>query len=207
MPVIRAQVRLKATSGLAEDDVINTWHYEDTSASPSTNSTAVRAAFTTFYQAIDTYLSDYLSNATNACETELYNLDDPTPRQPFGFGSFTLTPSTAVRLPPEISCCLSFRGDYTSGTPNARRRGRVYIGPLIGTTNNDGTFDTGFITALLNNGEILADTINALSGASFGIWSPTGSVFTPATRMWVDNGVDIQRRRGQAATSRVEVAI
>lgn len=206
MAVILAQTTLAASTGVPADEIVTTFHYEDTNPSPSTNASAVRALMFSFWQDIDAFLSPLMASTSGAHETQLYNLDDPQPRQPFSFGAFTLA-GTGTALPPEVACCLSYRGDYVSGTPNARKRGRFFVGPLNTTALTGAVFSTSFLNTLAVAGQDLAQGLNALTNIEFGVWSPTANAFTPATRVSADNACDVQRRRGRLATSKVDVAI
>jgi hypothetical protein len=79
----------------------------------------------------------------------------------------------------------------------------VFIGPLI-----PGVVDTPTTTVPPQVGStfrtVLAAAALTLAEAEVGwsVYSPTTGLFVPITGGWVDNAVDIQRRRGGAATAR-----
>lgn len=201
MAIILVQTTLAMDSNIPADAVVNTFHYEDTSGSPGSNTAAVQTAVQQFYTDITTYLSAALSSVTSAHQTQYYNLDDPIPRQPFDEFNFTNGGGSGSE-PPELACCLSYRGLYASGVANARRRGRFYVGPLSTACIAPPVLALAFIQALADAGEDLFESINAITDVEAVVWSPTEGAATRITEVWVDNAVDIQRRRGIAASAR-----
>ena len=105
-------------------------------------------------------------------------------------------------LPEEVACCLSFEAVPAAGTNQARRRGRIFLGPLAQTA-----LDTTISTAPSRpNPALIASVFTALSAASV-LWSvswewmvnsPTIGKYSSASvaRAWIDNAWDTQRRRG-----------
>lgn len=151
-------------------------------------------------------------------------------------GPATMVPG-ADRLPNEVAACLSFHADLDgvveeeAGTssipsteeaidqgaptthpgharPRARRRGRLYIGPLINntilhTTPNPRMSD-GFLLAMREGGVRLIDgNDDAGSGGSWGVWSRRDQQVHVITGGWTDDAIDTQRRRGVKAAARV----
>jgi hypothetical protein len=106
-------------------------------------------------------------------------------------------------MPPEVAICLSYQAAKISGVPQARRRGRVFIGPLnTSAMGTDGRPATAFINALVGAADALKDP----AGAPDWDWS-TWSSFDPTVSTvidngWVDNEFDTQRRRGRKYTTR-----
>lgn len=90
--------------------------------------------------------------------------------------------------------------------PQARRRGRIYLGPfgqtVLGTTavTSDRPLAAA-VTAIANAATALA-TATAGAVVPWVIYSPTNGSGAVVTDGWVDNAFDTQRRRGVAATSR-----
>ncbi len=135
---------------------------------------------------------------------KLTDLDDPQPRYPFyeEVWNMSSAPSTAS-LPPEVAICMSFQGDRVSGTPQARRRGRIYVGPLRSSTlGTDGRPSAGTMASMDALASAFLTAALGMASTDWGIWSETGSIFTPVTNGWIDNEYDTQRRRGRVATSR-----
>lgn len=192
-------VRLPYTSGVAEDASVNVWH--------SISDDDVEAAgfadlLVTFYQAIDTHFSALLSVAANACTVTTYDLADPTPRVPIDVQSFTIV-TGALQLPPEVALCLSFQGIRISGLPQARRRGRVYLGPLADNAQDTGGRPTGtVISAVVAAADaLLGGSVQGTSGI-WAVYSPTNDQTVPVNNGWVDNEFDTIRDRGRRATAR-----
>jgi hypothetical protein len=148
-----------------------------------------------------------MSNLQNwaASNIKFYDLSDPKPRAPFYDANFTIggTPQSS-HLPRELAICLSFQGARVSGSAQARRRGRVYLGPL-GLTSNDST--TGRpLAAAISSIQGAAGTLRSASGSGVWTWIVVSEVAglndVIVTNGWVDNAFDIQRRRGVTPTSR-----
>lgn len=207
MSIIRAQVRLHHSSALPEDDAINTFHFQSEVAGRSVSDdwTAIYNALTAFYGSIDTYLSRELSGQPTVT---IYDLSDAEPRVPTLELNMTGVsfPASDNALPEEVALCLSFQGVAVSGEPQARRRGRVFLGPINGSANTvDGRPTTSFLNAVATAAGVLVD----ISGPSWVVYSrtddPTPGVDSVAPLVnngWIDNSFDTQRRRGQAPTAR-----
>jgi len=207
MTIMRAVVRQHHDSALPEDDMINVWHFNTDVAGPSTSTdhADVFNRLQTFYQALDTYQSRLLGAQPTLT---IYDLHDPEPRVPVYEANMTgmAYPSTGNPLPSECAICLSFHGVQVSGSPAARRRGRVYLGPW-----NDAALDpTGKIAgALLTAIDGAATALLASGTTEWAIYSRTDlPVVTDLDEGvtvvggWIDNAWDTQRRRGEAPTSR-----
>jgi hypothetical protein len=148
--------------------------------------------------------------AQNGHEIKYYLLPGPgKPNYPFEIDFFNLfTAPTGTTLPTEVALCLSFQGLKAAGAPQARRRGRVYIGPLDEATNTDGRPSTTVISAIVTAATTLSSAVTALgAGYEWGIWSVTDQHFVPAIDGWVDNSWDTQRRRGVDPNSRTTFLI
>lgn len=210
MGFMRVQVSLDRDSGLPEDVVQNVFHILTPVPIAGPISEDVFDVIQLFYEQIDTYLAKTLSGAIHY---KSYNLDDPTPRAPVASRDDTITPGTVDPLPAELAACLSYRADYESGEPNARRRGRIYVGPLgsnsaTASPTGDVWLASTFVTLLAQAGADLRDAINSIP-SSWCVYSPTtdateslGNSFFDVVTGWVDNAYDVQRRRGSDATTR-----
>lgn len=201
---IRVQMTMEADSGLPEDRVVNVWHTRGSKGDPAGNE-GVADIFRNFYIAIGPLISGWISRA-DAPVLSFYDLADPEPRVPFyeqnaGFPG----PASSDDLPTEVAICTSFRGNYISGTPNARRRGRIYVGPLTqACLGDDGRPAT---TARDTIAEATEGLVNALLDYEDGIrqlvvYSRVDNQASNVTQGWVDNEFDTQRRRGRRATAR-----
>lgn len=221
MATLRAMFVAQGATGLSEDRVVNTFHF-DGPQDLEAHRTSVVAALTSFYTtlqlsgaSVSRYISPWIQRAA---ELRIYNMADAQPRQP------TIHPITleaagdpTTHIPEECAVVLTFRA---SAPYTARRRGRIYIGPL-----NDFAVIPGSATTQTHvDGtmqQVLADAAEALA-ASSADWAvrsagarvpranaqaPLGALLAEAyyrvTNGWIDNAMDSQRRRGPDATSRL----
>lgn len=220
--LMRAQVTIPLDSAIPEDSIVNTFYFDgdDLGGGLTTDAEyhgAVQSLLTAFYQSID---GNMLANSvTTPATVKIYDMRDPTPRVPEFTFTIGLTDTAQSPLPGEVALCASFQADLVSGVNQARRRGRVYIGPLASTAsfatvvNGQLRPHAAVVQALADACNVLADGIDTTgNGAhvSWAVYSPTldiaGTIddaFNDVTNGWVDNSYDTQRRRGAAPTSRV----
>lgn len=217
--VVRCQVNL--TPGFdPKFQIMNTWHCVTVGAT-STHDAASSFAIglNAFYQTIDTYFSQYLGG--NVPFFRAFDLSHPMPRQPVYETSLTTLASASTWLPREIACCLSYKGLYLSGVSPKRKRGRIYLGPLaLATvdTANDGLFTSTFVNAVAAAATTLVTTSSASSTYRWCVYSPTtdpessnpaggagsdADCWDAVTGGWVDDEIDIQRRRGVGSGTKV----
>lgn len=227
MPVYRAQVSLEHISALPEDRSQNNWHFDTGAIDPtSVNFDAASGVIWAFYEmavAPSLAVSDYMSASLDgAFHIDWYDLDEAPPRVPVHVYDNTITPGGAS-LPSEVAAVLSMHGPFVSGSDPARRRGRIYVGPLstgaIVTTAGVTRLESGFMTAVRRSARA---ALNAFDANAIFVWSVVSSgardntnqsipyedrpllprQVVPVVGGWVDNAIDIQRRRGEAATVR-----
>ena len=210
MAIIRANAVFQGPSGLPEDQFINTFHFDSSGTPYEDDAPLAAAALIEFYTAITTPTAaavDWFLSNTLLPQAEIvtYNLDDPEPRIPTSF-PFTIDPepkSTDRNYPEEVAVCLSFRG---APPITARRRGRVYIGPLSTRAAETGLTTPSRPSPSFRN--VLAESAVRLlaSGGTGPAWVIRSLTPTPNTVLvqggWVDNAWDTQRRRGLDATTR-----
>jgi len=199
MPAYEVQMTIFPVSNLAADAATNTWSVD---ADDDTAAETFETFLEDFYDTMAPYFSDRVRQ--NDHVYKIYDRADPTPRQPIAEGTFNLSSApSGAGMPPEVALCLSFEGLPTSGIPQARRRGRVYIGPLDTTTGGSGGApSSAFVTALANAGDTLLTASNAAATWTWCVWSTVNSANVPIARGWVDAAFDTQRRRGVAPASR-----
>lgn len=197
----------------------------------------IEDALIAFYNSVATgatktiaaFLAQSMSRVTNRAKIKFYNKNINPDSGDFGspirttswtLGAIDAGPPTG--LTGEAACCLSFEGDLTNipeteanpspppafFRPAARRRGRVYIGPLneAAIQENSGTdFEVKPSSALLSSlrfsGEDLRD-YPLTGGWEWVVYSPTDDQAYTVVTGFVDNAFDTQRRRGNASTSR-----
>lgn len=244
MPLLRAQVVLKAQSGMPKDNVVNTFHVLGANNSAA-HAEAVAEKVRDFYvvdtptttEALSAKLSWHL--ATNGHEVRVYEINvDANVTEPYEGAPpihvevFSLLgrPAENSDLPSEVACCLSYRNTTNPSVPAARRRGRIYFGPLILTGQVAQGADhfsrpNATLTADLRAaGDKLKDDLTALNAPwvvysrpyagrgpeekrrANGTFLPAlpargGAVYT-VDQVWTDDAFDTQRRRGPAATAR-----
>lgn len=222
--------RLPRVGGAPEDDTLNDFAFLLADAGTPDVDDAFDAVVS-FYNTVqvipDTdyavagWLAETVSRAANACRLDAYDLTGALGGGPHGSPFATRLWTLGANafgnpaLPSEVAAVLSFHSDLDGiperdpgppqTRPAARRRGRVYIGPLDRQAA-DSAANT--IPVTLRSG--LVDTLNAaatlLAGAasaSWSVWSRAGAAFYgPMVGGWVDDAFDTQRRRGEAATIR-----
>jgi hypothetical protein len=110
-----------------------------------------------------------------------------------------------------MALCLSYKADYVGGFPQARQRGRIYLGGFAtllaaGSASSFPAVSSTSRTAIATAATALKTGLFA-DGWVWVVLSPTNvalnaqNTFT-VTGGWIDNAADTQRRRGQKATAR-----
>lgn len=209
MPIIRATVTIPMDSGVAEDAVTNTFHFNVTDA--VAGSADIEAKLEEFY-GVNTTTGDSIFGSIMSGNVDnlnvvlrTYNLSDPEPRVPVLTSTLSGLPGPpASALPPELAICLSYRAAYTSGTPNARRRGRIFIGPLNDSVNGAGIAGDVVVFSARDTIAAAADRLATASDAvsDWVVRSDVGNTTATVIAGWVDDAFDVQRRRGIRATAR-----
>jgi hypothetical protein len=216
-PKAIAQCVLYRKGLIPEDNVVNVLHFEGDDA-PTTDDRqhwddlvpGLVSRLQTFYSSIGGILASTLAGTG---QVKVYDFSDPKPRVPRVVAPLTFTAGSGA-LPAEVAVCLSMVGAPVSGKPQARRRGRIYIGPLIAamggstSTQPDLLPTTGNQDIILNAAKIMATG----SAGSFrlAVHSPTSEAqnpggddsWTDVATLYTDNAFDTQRRRGARATLR-----
>jgi hypothetical protein len=210
--VIRAMMVQPMKTSIPKDSITNSWHVKVRAGTAFTQSIAQSFidGVKPVYESVANYRSADMQ--PSAAHWVFYDLSQPKPRAPLFdlTAGFTLTQQTNT-LPHEVSLCVSFQAPRFSGLPQARRRGRLYIGPWS-VASNDGLLGrpaaglrTGLTTALQT---FLTLSKNAGTLWEWLVYSPTGDAAGAATPFaavdngWVDDEWDIQRRRGLLPTTR-----
>lgn len=201
MPAMRVQAILKTDSALPEDWVTNSWCF--TGTDPFSDATAVNAAIKAFYDdLINTCLSGWI--AQNDHQLKWYDLPGVTPNYPVGEFSFNLSSNpSAVTMPHEVAMVMSFQAPRVPGFPQARRRGRLFIGPsaqAVGAADRPSA--TQITTLATAGGDFLAAIQAIASDVEWAVWSQADQAAVGVANGWVDNSWDTQRRRGVKPTSR-----
>jgi len=189
-------------SNLAEDAVVNTWHFDTAAIDLATAAQELSKDLGAFYVA----LRPIMSSVLRTLAFRFYDLGTPAPRAPVQgtFATWTPPPTSFVPLPAEVALALSF---YSSRNL-PRQRGRIYVGPLntsasgsIAAGDVDVRPSTSAVQSVADAAKLLADNVS-VKGMRLGVFSTVDNLLRPVTAGWVDNGYDTQRRRGGKATSR-----
>lgn len=207
-----AQIIIPFSTLIPEDVSVNTFHFSG-SDTVSDAAPTIKARLKDFYDlapASTVPLKNfYAGNCVfSSARIKVYDMDAPEPRVPVideGLGASNATPSGSKNLPSEVAICASFRAAAASGSPAARRRGRVYLGPLA-----DGCVTTGTTAPARPNTSALttvAQVCDRLAEAStanvlWTVYSRVDNQWRNVVAGWVDDAFDTQRRRGQSAVSR-----
>jgi hypothetical protein len=217
-----AQVTLQRDSGLPEDVIVNTMHFEDdsgfgTDAGITDNGAGLINRIGTFYTTIG---GDLSSGLTGAGTVKLYNHNDVQPRIPKMQGTFAFTPGTTM-LPAEVAMAISFKAAPASGVNPARRRGRIFVGPLAqvalavttGEDTSDPRMSTAKMTSWLNAFRTMARggagtfRLAIFSQTTFAATGSLDEAYTDASLLWISNDADTIRSRGARATRRLTASL
>lgn len=199
MPFYAVQATLWPTSNLVADASTNTFSIE---AANVAGLTLAVDQIVLFFQGIQSFFPNTVRQSDHSIKC--YNRADVKPRAPVLTRTWSfLGAPTGTPLPSEVCLCCSFQAAPLSGTPQSRRRGRVYVGPLkevaLGT---DGRPSAGLITGLVSSAAGLLAASDAATQWLWVVHSSFVAIDVPVTNGWVDNEFDTQRRRGRVATSR-----
>lgn len=226
---VRVQQTIFASSGLPEDNIVNTVHYQiDSTLVSTTNLHAmageVAQAFTLADgggHTIGYYMGTTVSRTAHP-EVATYLLDaDGRSGSPetvdYWPGTLAARSASDNDLPREVALCLSLHGDLAGIAedvpggpagpagdthPRARVRGRLFIGPW--NLDAGGLRPGASVRTLLQNIGTALIANNGHSTAEYlpAIYSRKNRATVPMTGGWVDDEWDIQRRRGTQRTTR-----
>lgn len=205
---VRAQVIIKTDDAISENYVTNSWCISCADFPSGAECDEYTVCFDGFYTSMTSYFGDVV--AQNGHEVKYYDLTQTVPpNYPIASTTFNLSSNPGIdTLPTEVALCLSFQGEKVPGFPQARRRGRIYFGPVNANQTGGGRPVSGIITALTTTADALATALLACSNAAtLSVWSGTNAASVPVTDGWVDNAWDTQRRRGIDRTTRTTFTI
>lgn len=190
-------------SAVARDSVVNTWHF--LADDPTVLEAGPVVQLTTFYDA----LKGYRSKAVNPAASwyRAYDLDDDEPRAPVLEEQFNSGTTATTAAPPELAICMSYEAPHTSGEPQRRRRGRIYLGPwgVNAIDTSDPIIKSSLMGDLVTATQNLLDASQAATTWSWQIYSRMNEASIEVVHAWVDNAWDIQRRRGVPPTVTTDV--
>lgn len=217
------RVELPPASGLSQDKCVLDFAFAriDESAPSETDDTNIANALAAFFNtngpdgvSVAKYISPFIARTPAVPVAKFYNIvvgSLGSPRRSISLPAL-VAPTSSTGLPCEVAACLSFHADETGilehvgGTrPAARRRGRVYIGPLIPGAVAEATapymLATQFTDQLRTAAHALAVAVAAEDWV-WCVWSRSDVTLRPVVGGWTDNAPDTQRRRGPDPTSR-----
>lgn len=211
--MLKATVVLPYTTNLPRDVSTNTFWFGYPLIGPD-DPEEVAEWLEEFYvepvgtRTVGQFLSGVISRATDACRVEIYDTTRPIPNPPIHTHTFTLpSGGTTLNLPNEVAVCASFQAPAVAGMPQARRRGRIYVGPLktsvVEGDENDPPRPGGlFVDTLVGACERLAGHEGPSAGNRWIVWSTVNETGAVVTNGWVNNEFDTQRRRQPRESAR-----
>lgn len=226
--LVEIKARFPYRSGLPRDVAINTFHFwaaDGTDLSTYGPLLADEVGF--FYtvpgaaEAVTHYMSRVINFTTSTIEAyTVADWETSSPTWTPVHSQFLTAPDSGLgddSLPLEVACCLSFKGvARVSGSGDissaARRRGRVFIGPLDQRAVGDVTVverpvpSDVFMGDLVTCASALKAAVAGDGGQGWVIWSRAAHSLVAVSDGWVDNEWDTQRRRGMDATVRLPFA-
>ena len=210
-------------TGLPEDRYVNDFAFEAGADIGETAMDEVLAEVDDFYREnvtpFNISVGAYMSRAINRSAThrlDVYRI------QAGGLGSPIRSdpwlgptdPGTANGMVTEACGVLSYHSDFAGaveeaagGTrPKARRRGRLFIGPLAAAAVDTGAppyrLNAQFCSVMRGAAARLRDA-SGVNGIPWSVWSRADATLRPVTGGWTDDSPDTQRRRGVGASARV----
>lgn len=187
------------------DAAVNVWHFQSSGAAGGTEYDVITSSLETFYNTLAGKLSPAIANGWTV---KIYDLADAEPRVPVNEDTINPSPGGLAPLPAELAVCMSYKSAVVSGVPAARRRGRLYLGPLAtGVLDSSGMISSDTRTVVTGAATAFADDIGAVAGLTWELYSPTDDIMRRITSVYVDNAFDVQRRRGVDASARTTVVI
>lgn len=216
MPTYRLDVSLPYFTNIPRDVAVNTFHITRITDLTETEMEDVSQAVIDFYNedgstaAIGEYISPVVQRTSDACSVTWYDLSDPEPRPPVHVETFTLVSGGSTSsMPLEFAATLSVHGTFPAGESRARRRGRLFLGPLTAGALASGSSSTfprlldAFRTNCLVSAGALRIAVPAAAPLAFwSVWSRANQEPVEIVGGWMDDAPDTQRRRGQDPTSR-----
>lgn len=200
MANIQAQVIIRTADAIPENFVTNTFAFDYTNS--QANLDATTDAIKAFYDDINAQcFPDTV--AQNGHVVKYYIANGPKPNYPQFEDTFNLTSApSGDPLPSECAIVLSFQGTRVPGQAQARKQGRIYIGPLDDIVNLDGR-PSGTTRGVIGTAAVdFATAIDSNTDGVWGVYSTVNDSVSEITNGWIDDTFDTQRRRGLAVTSK-----
>lgn len=209
MPLFRATIRIPMFTQVPEDVVTNTLYFDFATDDPiGAPTSGLITDLQNFYNTA--FAGGMMSPVmvSSGARLLLYRMSDTEPRAPYLEAPLALngTIEGATGYVEEAAVCLSFQAPRLSGQPQARRRGRIYLGCLSTSAIAGGSAaQFSSVISTFRNQIATAATTLASTGTldrAWVVYSPTSGFWNTVTEGWIDVNPDTQRRRGQRAPQR-----
>lgn len=190
-------------SGESRRNVVNVYHFRIDDTTEAASCAAIEAQFAAIWQTVDAYTSVEYSGCVK--RATWYRLSEPPQRIPFRTTDYHNLVTGTDRLPMDLALCINFHALYISGSPRARRRGRVFIGPFASSflNNTTGRPDSTKLGNTLTQWSNLLVASNASANWSWSIYSPTDDEMRDVTGVWTDDTWDTMRSRDLEPATRL----
>lgn len=196
-------------TNLPQDVITNTFHFSElTVVGLEPAADALTPKLADFYEAVyngSLGMASYMQ--PTLAQVHWYDLNQPEPRIPYTLPLGASIPVSASSLPTEVAAVLSFQGDPAPGVPQARRRGRIYLGAVnhnalaSSSVSAFPIWSTAWVAGIVNGAN--THLLNAgVTGMRWSVWSTVDQAPTYVTNGWCDNSPDTQRRRSVDPTVR-----
>jgi hypothetical protein len=221
--IVQAEVILAAKSGILTDGSVNTFTFRTaTTAIATADLDLIRTALTEFYNTAaggnvpSAFLASRVDRGANKASIKYYDisahLDGTAHGSPLRIDQWTIAGANPVSdLPAELAIAVSYHSAYGSdpefaagSRPRARDRGRIYFGPLGGSTMtiDASTNETRVNAAVRTTLSAAAARLMAHTDVTWQLWSRKKATIFPVVGGWVDDAFDVQRRRGNLSLAR-----
>lgn len=203
MAITKYVVTTPYYTNLPSDVSVNTFYFASVAVPDAVETGLVCGRLEVFYANIDTYLSPILKPLGSTIK--VYNMADPEPRVPVRVWDMAARGYGNAGMPEEVAVCLSYSAAVASGVPAARRRGRIYLGPLSNNAYDPGSSSMysevagAMRTALAAQAAVLADQSET---SKWCVYSPTDGIARNIIKGFVDDSYDTMRSRGRRAIGR-----
>lgn len=215
MGFIRAQAVFQGATNLPEDRFVNTFHAEWFGTLTTYDQAAIvwAADVASFYLTAGSNgrsIAQLMSPFISTFEVLTYDMDVAEgEREPTVFPQTWTDPGGANTMPEEVAVCVTLHGAEPI-TP--RRRGRLFIGPLMHNTDVYSSANNTTPTRVnIGAGQSIGTTIAAAcvdlrdqANTTWAIRSVTPTEnYVAIEGGWIDNAFDTIRKRGPDPTARL----
>lgn len=202
MPDTIIQVVLRTSDAIPANFVTNQFCIQNMGNADG-NEAGITSAIADFYDDIrNAIYSNVIAETGHVAK--FYTAGGAAPNYPYSEETWDFTAAPGgTALPREVAVCLSFQGLRIPGTPQARRRGRIYLGPCQTGVVSNGRPLLAIRTTIVNAAQTFYTNVETVDPTySWAVWSTRDATAVPLRNCWVDDAFDTQRSRGDAPTER-----